>query len=59
MAKRQTSIISDEEWERHKVEIISLYRKSNLESVIRLMNQKHGFYARYVPFAFTYHALTA
>lgn len=51
MAKPRASAIPKEKWERHKEEIVSLYRESELESVMQLMKERHGFYARYNSFS--------
>lgn len=49
MTKRRagSSSIPDEEWERHKEEIVSLYRNSTRKRVMQLMSEGHGFHARY------------
>ena len=46
MTPRATRI-SDEEWRKHREEITNLYRKNTLDRVIKLMNEKHNFQARY------------
>lgn len=39
----------DNQWALYKKEITSLYQKHNLHNVMQLMNEKHGFHARYMP----------
>jgi hypothetical protein len=40
--------VRDNQWAKYEKEITSLYQEHTLHNVMQLMNEKHGFRARYM-----------